>query len=100
MAERLKRCNEYYSPIDPTDAERACTALTEDNEVFAVLGGFVGPLAGTADPCITGLNETIPRRCEINAAELAQARAPWYHPGATVEFSTENFSDCWSRPVA
>ncbi|MDE0699397.1 MAG: ABC transporter substrate-binding protein [Acidimicrobiaceae bacterium] len=81
---------EYYSPIDPVDAERVCTALTEDNEVFAVLGGFVGPLAGTADPCITGLNETILVGGEINADELAQSRAPWYHPGATVEFSTEN----------
>ncbi|MCY3851256.1 MAG: ABC transporter substrate-binding protein [Acidimicrobiaceae bacterium] len=81
---------EYYSPIDPVDAERVCTALTEDNEVFAVLGGFVGPLAGTADPCITGLNETILIGGEINAAELAQSRAPWYHPSATIEFSTDN----------
>lgn len=81
---------EYYSPIDPVDAERACTALTQDNEVFAVLGGFVGPLAGTADPCITGLNETILVGGEINAAELEQSKAPWYHPSATVEASTEN----------
>ena len=81
---------EFYSPINPVDAERVCTALTEDNEVFAVLGGFVGPLAGTADPCIAGLNDTILVGGEINSAELAQTSAPWYHPEPTVEASTEN----------
>ncbi len=80
---------EFYSPIDPTDAERACTAMTEDNEVFAVLGGFVGPLGGTADPCITGLNETILVGGGINADELAQSKAPWYHPEPVVEVSTD-----------
>ncbi len=81
---------EFYSPIDPVDAERVCTALTEDNETFAVLGGFVGPLAGTADPCITGLNETILVGGGINAAELEQSKAPWYHPDPTVEAATDN----------
>ena len=81
---------EFYSPINPVDAERVCTALTEDNEVFAVLGGFVGPAAGTADTCIAGLNDTILVGGEINAAELAQTSAPWYHPEPTVEASTEN----------
>lgn len=81
---------EFYSPIDPVDAERVCTALTEDNETFAVLGGFVGPLAGTADPCVAGLNDTILIGGEINAAELAQTSAPWYHTEPTVEASTEN----------
>ena len=81
---------EFYSPIDPIDAERVCTALTQDNEVFAVLGGFVGPAAGTADPCITGLNETILVSGEINADELERSSAPWYHPEPTVEAATDN----------
>jgi Periplasmic binding protein len=80
---------EFYSPIDPADATRACTALTEDNDVFAVLGGFVGPLAGTVDPCITGLNETILVGGDQNAEELSQSVAPWYQPGASAEASTE-----------
>ena len=80
---------EFYSPIDPLDAERACTALTQDNEVFAVLGGFVGPLGGTADPCITGLNDTILIGGEINSAELEQSTAPWYHPEPVSELLTE-----------
>ena len=81
---------EFYSPIDPIDAERVCTALTQDNEVFAVLGGFVGPAAGTADPCITGLNETILVGGEINADELGRSSAPWYHTEPTVEAATDN----------
>ena len=80
---------EFYSPIDPADADRVCTALTQDNEVFAVLGGFVGPLAGTADPCITGLNETILIGGDQNAEELGQSVAPWYQPGQSADASTE-----------
>jgi hypothetical protein len=31
-----------YSPIDPVTADAACVELTEDAEIFAVLGGFTG----------------------------------------------------------
>ena len=79
---------ELYSPIDAADADRVCTALTQDNEVFAVLGGFVGPLAGTADPCITGLNETILIGGDQTDDELASSVAPWYMPGQAANAST------------
>ena len=79
---------EFYSPIDPQDADRVCTALTQDNEVFAVLGGFVGPAAGTVDPCITGLNETILVGGDQTDDELAQSVAPWYMPGQAANAST------------
>ena len=79
---------EFYSPIDPADADRVCTALTQDSEVFAVLGGFVGPLAGTADPCITGLNETILIGGDQTDDELDQSVAPWYMPGQAANAST------------
>ena len=79
---------ELYSPIDAADADRVCTALTQDNEVFAVLGGFVGPLAGTADPCITGLNETILIGGDQTDDELANSVAPWYMPGQAANAST------------
>ncbi len=81
---------EFYSAIDGADADRACSALTEDNEVFAVLGGFVGPLAGTSDPCIVGLNETTLVGGEITGDELAQARAPWFTVTPSVEFQVVN----------
>lgn len=79
---------EFYSPIDAQDADRVCTALTQDNEVFAVLGGFVGPAAGTVDPCITGLNETILIGGDQTDDELAQSVAPWYMPGQAANAST------------
>ena len=79
---------DFYSPVDGADADRSCTTLTQDQEVFAVLGGFVGPLAGTSDPCITGLNDTILIGGEMNDDELAQSTAPWYTPGPTVEAQT------------
>ncbi len=69
---------EFYDPIQAVDANRACTALTEDNEVFAVLGGFLGPLAGTEDSCIVGLNETMLVGGEISPEEFSAAVAPWF----------------------
>ena len=79
---------EFYSPIDPADADRVCTALTQDNEIFAVLGGFVGPAAGTVDPCFTGLNETILVGGDQTDDELNQSVAPWYMPGQAANAST------------
>ncbi len=89
----LEAVYEFYSPIDPIDAERACTVLTLDNEVFAVLGGFLGPLAGTADPCIVGINETILVGGEHTPGELAQARAPWYTTGSSPEQHNNDLLD-------
>lgn len=76
---------EFYSPIDAADAERACAAITQDHDVFASLGGFLGPAAGTADPCIVGLNDTILIGGEQTRSELALAKAPWYTTGASTE---------------
>ncbi|MDW3221214.1 MAG: ABC transporter substrate-binding protein [Acidimicrobiales bacterium] len=78
---------EMYSAIDPADADRVCSALTEDNDVFAVLGGFVGPLAGTVDPCITGLNNTILVGGDQTDDELEASNAPWYQPGQAANAS-------------
>ena len=82
--------SEFYSPIDAADAERVCAILHQDNETFVNLGGFVGP-AGTADPCVTGTNNTVMVGGEISSAEeLAQANVAWFHTGPTSEFQTIN----------
>ena len=65
-----------YSPIGATEAEAACLRVTEDNEVFAVLFGFLGP-AEVANTCIVGQQETILVGGTINDERLAEARAPW-----------------------
>ena len=65
-----------YSPIGTTEAEAACLRLTEDNEVFAVLFGFLGP-AEVANTCIVGQQETILVGGTITDERMAEARAPW-----------------------
>jgi len=72
---------EFYSPISPDDATRACTVMTEDNEVFAVLGGFVGPVVAT-NTCVTQLNSTIMVGGNQSPDALAASTAPYYQPGS------------------
>ena len=84
---------DYYSPIDAADAERACTVLTQDHEVFAAVLGFVGPLAGTADPCFVGTNNTPLVGGEQTPDEMAQATAPWFNVEPSTEDHTSNLLD-------
>ena len=84
---------DYYNPIDAADAERACTVLTQDNEVFAAVLGFVGPLAGTADPCFVGTNNTPLVGGEQTLDEMAQATAPWFNVEPSTEDHTSNLLD-------
>ncbi len=84
---------DYYNPIDAADAERACTVLTQDNEVFAAVLGFVGPLAGTADPCFAGTNNTPLVGGEQTPDELAQTTAPWFNVEPSTEDHTSNLLD-------
>ncbi len=67
---------EAYSPVGTEEAEAACLRLTEDTEVFAVIGGFVGP-AEPANTCIVGQGETILVGGVQSEERLAEARAPW-----------------------
>ncbi len=90
---KLVAVYDYYSPVSGDDATRACTALTQDHEVFAVLVGFLGPLAGTADPCIVGTNETILVGGEQTPGELEQAKAPWFSFFPSTEVGTEVLLD-------
>ena len=76
-----------YNPIGATEAEAACLRVTEDNEVFAVLFGFLGP-AEVANTCIVGTQETVLVGGTITAERLAEARAPWVNERVTREVST------------
>ena len=80
---------QFYSPISATSADEVCTSLTQDFEIFAVIGGFLGPAGGTSDPCITGFNETILVGGAMNQEELDASTAPWYHAGLAVERQTD-----------
>jgi hypothetical protein len=84
---------DFYHPVFAEDAARSCTKLTEDQPVFAVLGGFVGPFAGTEDKCIVGQNATMLVGGELSPEELAEAQAPWYDVGTSTARATEVLLD-------
>ncbi len=76
LGRRVEAHLETVLPIGTTEAEEACLRLTEDLEVFAVLGAFEG-LAQEANPCITDLHETIQVGGAPTPEQLDRARAPW-----------------------
>ena len=84
---QLVAITDKYNPIGATDAEAACLRLTEDNEVFAILFGFLGP-AEVANTCIVGTQETVLVGGTITPERLADARAPWVNERVTREVST------------
>ena len=84
---QLVAITDKYNPIGATEAEAACLRLTEDNEVFAILFGFLGP-AEVANTCVVGTQETIMVGGIISPDRLADARAPWVNARATREVST------------
>ena len=84
---QLVALTDKYNPIGATEAEAACLRVTEDNEVFAVLFGFLGP-AAVANTCIVGTQETILVGGIITPDRLAEARAPWVNARTTREVST------------
>ncbi len=81
---RLEVVFAKYSPIGNEEQLAACTKLTEDEAVFAVLGG----LLGTNNQCLVQQHETIlisGAQAGLNDAGLAAAKAPWVSWGARDE---------------
>lgn len=67
---------EPYSVLGTENAESVCLRLTQDNEVFAVVGGFLGP-AEPANTCIVGRGNTVLVGGVQSEERLADASAPW-----------------------
>jgi hypothetical protein len=65
-----------YSALGTESAEAVCLELTQDNETFAVLGGYLGP-AEPANTCIAGRGETILVGGVPSEERLAEVSAPW-----------------------
>jgi ABC-type branched-subunit amino acid transport system substrate-binding protein len=83
---RLELVTAKYSPIGNTDQLAACTKLTEDDRVFAVLNGLIGD----NNLCVTEQHSTIlVNGSGINATRLDKARAPWATYGASDERSID-----------
>jgi ABC-type branched-subunit amino acid transport system substrate-binding protein len=83
---KLELATAKYSPIGTTDQLAACTKLTEDDQVFVVLNGFLGG----NDLCVVQQHETALVGGDTTAltpAHLAAARAPWASGAAASERS-------------
>jgi hypothetical protein len=75
-----------YSAIDSTTQLTACTQLTEDEHVFAVLGG----LLGDNNLCIVQQHATVLISSgPVDAATRAKAKAPWATEAADAERSVQ-----------
>ncbi len=71
---------EIYLPISPVEADATCLRLTEDIDVFAVLGAFVGP-PESSDGCFTEQGNTVKIGGTPSPEDLERASAPWYVTG-------------------
>jgi len=80
---RVEAHVELVSPVDLVAADTACLRLTEDIEVFAVIGALVGPTS-TANNCFTRDHATIMVGAAPTPEERANANAPWISTGAGV----------------
>ncbi len=67
-----------FNPTSSTDAQTACTKLTQDTKVFVAVGFFL------ADQvlCYVNTNATATIGGAQTAARLAQAKAPWFSTDA------------------
>ena len=73
-----RKITPVYAPVDPlgtAGAATACTKLTEDDQVFAVLGFFQAADIGCY---VTGHNTPIIGGT-LSTAQAAQAKAPWFN---------------------
>ena len=76
-----------FAPVDPSvpaSAEEACVKLTEDEDVFAV----VGYARGDAATCIVDTHATALIGGDRNAERIAAAKAPWITGSADDEVPT------------
>jgi hypothetical protein len=75
-----------YSPIGNTEQLAACTKLTEDDKVFAVLNGLINE----NNLCIVQQHSTVlVNGTGLSAERLAKARAPWATYSASAERGVE-----------
>lgn len=76
---------EEYLPVGAATADAACLVLTEDNDVFAVLGGFLGPSTESVNDCIVGVHETLLVGPAPTAEQQATYGGFWISPEMGLE---------------
>ena len=84
---------ELFMPANNTIMDEVCLRVVEDEEVFAVLGGFGGPGSAGANLCIADRGETILVGGLLTDEEVAQASAPWISPDMNISRRGQAFAD-------
>lgn len=89
LGRQIELISERYLPVGATTADAACLVVTEDNEVFAVLGGFTGPGAEGVNDCIVGLHETVLVGPAPTRAQQESFGGLWVSPEMSVDRRNE-----------
>ena len=71
----------FYNPAFASDAETACLQMTEDRDVFAVIGAFLGP-AESATPCLTLQEDLVVFNGTMTVDLLDGAESVWVIDGS------------------
>ena len=77
LGRRVDLVSRSFLPVGSVTADAACTELTEDEQVFAVVNGFAGPGAEDVNECFTDLHETVLVGGHPTPEQINRARAPW-----------------------
>lgn len=72
---------DFYNPAYAIEAEASCLRMTEDRDVFLVIGSFVGP-AQTAAPCLLSQEDLVVVGGTMTTDLLAGAEAVWINGAA------------------
>ncbi|MDW3218012.1 MAG: ABC transporter substrate-binding protein [Acidimicrobiales bacterium] len=72
---------DFYNPALAIDAEASCLRMTEDRDVFAVLGAFLGP-AESATPCLTNQEDLVVFEGTMTVELLEGAKSVWVISGS------------------
>lgn len=72
---------DFYNPALAVEAEASCLRMTQDREVFAVLGAFVGP-AETATRCLTDQEDLVVLGGTMSVEQQENTKGTWLISGA------------------
>lgn len=67
---------DFYNPALALEAEASCLRMTQDRDVFAVIGSFLGP-AETATPCLTDQEDLVVFGGTMTVELLEGAKGVW-----------------------
>ncbi|MEM7143267.1 MAG: ABC transporter substrate-binding protein [Actinomycetota bacterium] len=89
---QLEMYIDFYNPGVAIDAEASCLRMTEDRDVFVVVGAFVGP-AQTATPCLTRQEDLVIIGGIMTIDLLEGSDAVWVNAGTADRRRIPTFFD-------